>query len=474
MIGRILIVGVASAALAAIPNAPSPASSTAFGSAQATDEEPRPSIVFIVTDDQRWDTLSVMPTVRHRIGGAGVKFRNGFVVNPLCCPSRASILTGQYSHSTGLYRNEPPYGGFPSFDDSSTLPVWLSEAGYKTGLFGKYLNQYRETTYVPPGWSRWVVPMASATDQYFDYDLNVDGTMTHRGTAPEDYLTDVLADHAVSWIKKNPTRPLFLYFAPKAPHGPATPAPRHAGAPVPTWDPPPSFNERNVSDKPAHIRALPKVSDRDRIRIRRFRAKQLRTLMAVDDAVDRILDALEQTGRLSTTLVVFTSDNGFTWGEHRWVKNKQVPYEESIRVPFLVRYDPLVSQARRDGRFVLNIDLAPTAAEIAGTTAPDADGESLLPLLASAKGPGRSDFLIEHMGLDEERFVPSYCAVRNNRHTYVAYDTGETELYDLASDPYQLKNRASDPALEGVRTELSARVGTLCDPPPPGMDPPGP
>ena len=422
----------------------------------------QPTILFIVTDDQRWDTLDGMPKTRRRLAGAGVEFRNGFVVNPICCPSRASLLTGAYSHTTGVYSNKPPHGGFDAFDDSSTLPVWLSEAGYKTGLFGKYMNGYRhygDGTYVPPGWSRWVHGQG-----YYNYDLNVDGKLEHRGDAPRDYLTDVITNYAVRWIK-NTEGPLFAYFAPSAPHQPATPAPRHVGSAVPSWVKRPNYNERDVSDKPAWVRALPALTSTRENEIRALRAQQYRSLRAVDEAVDRLLDALRETGRLSTTFIAFISDNGLGWGEHRWDR-KQVAYEESIRVPFLVRFDPLVAAPRVDDNLVLNIDLAVTAARLAGAASPGAEGRSLLPLLRSQDSSWRSTFLIEHLVIAR---VPSYCAVRSKRFLYAYYETGEKELYDLSTDPYEMRNRASDPTLRDKRRQLHDRLVDMCRPPPPGM-----
>lgn len=426
----------------------------------------KPSIVFVVTDDQRWDLMASMPQVRTRVAGRGVTFANAFVVNSLCCPSRASILSGAYSHSTRVYRNQAPHGGFAYFNNSSTLPVWLSEAGYRNALVGKYLNGYPHApqSYIPPGWDRWVAYVGGG---YFNYKLNIDRSIKRYGNAPSDYLTDVLADEAVSWIK-NTRGPIFLYFAPIAPHEPAIPAPRHADVAVPAWAPRPSFNEIDVSDKPKWVHTLNKVTPTGRARIRDLRARMHRSLRSVDEAVGRLLDALEETGRLSTTLFVFTSDNGLGEGEHRWLR-KQVAYEESIRVPFVVRFDPLTSGPRVDNRLVLNIDLAPTAAELAGVPAKGAEGRSLLPLVRASNSPWRTEFLIEHLDIGR---VPTYCAVRNTRFLYVVYETGEKELYDLRTDPYEMDNRASHPSLESIRRELHARVGALCRPPPPGMSPP--
>src|SRR3990170_6725693 len=185
-----------------------------------------PSIVLVVTDDQRWDTLWAMPSVEADLVDNGVVFSNGFVVNPLCCPSRASILTGRYSHGTGVYTNTSPDGGFSLFDDDSTVATWLDAAGYRTALVGKYLNGYDGVT-IPPGWDHWVA-FSGNQGSYYDYSLNVDGALEPHGSAPEDYSTDVLATHAESFILGVPAEePVLLYMTPYAPHGPATAATRH-------------------------------------------------------------------------------------------------------------------------------------------------------------------------------------------------------------------------------------------------------
>jgi N-acetylglucosamine-6-sulfatase len=188
-----------------------------------------PSIVLIVTDDQRADTLDVMPTVQSELADNGVTFTEAFVTNPLCCPSRASILTGQYSHSNGVFGNDPPNGGFAGFDDSATLATWLQAAGYRTALVGKYLNGY-EGTYVPPGWGEWHA--LSGGQSYYDYELNENGVLGEYGSEPADYSTDVLSAKAAAFVRET-SGPLFLFFAPLAPHFDANrfaaePAPRHA------------------------------------------------------------------------------------------------------------------------------------------------------------------------------------------------------------------------------------------------------
>jgi arylsulfatase A-like enzyme len=433
------------------------------GSSHTSRAAPAPqTIVLILTDDQRWDTLQAMPIVGSELAAHGVSFSNAFVDVPLCCPSRASILTGRYPQSTGVWSNRGPKGGFKAFHDGSTVATWLHAAGYHTGLFGKYLNEY-VGTYVPPGWDRWVALESASrrADFYYGYPLNVDGKVTMRGQTPADYSTDVLAGEAVSFIRGT-SGPLFVYFAPFAPHLPATPAPPDidAFADLPPLRPP-SYLEEDRSDKPAWLRSRkpvssPSVNDA-------LRRDTYASLLAVDRAVGAIVSALRDTGRLDDALIVFTSDNGFQWGEHGWV-GKIVPYEESIRVPLVVRDDRVIDKARMDQRMVLNLDLAPTFAAAAGVAAPASDGRNLLPLLAGTAQGWRTDFLIEDARYSH---VPSYCGVRTERYVYVVYETGEEELYDLTRDPYQLQNEASDPARSGVRSMLRARLHELCSPPPP-------
>jgi arylsulfatase A-like enzyme len=385
-------------------------------------------------------------------------------VNSLCCPSRASFLTGEYSHSTGIYTEAPPNGGYRKFRDSSTLATWLHADGYHTGLFGKYLNGYTGTS-IPPGWDRWFAFEQHSTGYFQRYSANDDGTIERFGSGPADYSTDVLAAQAVSFI--DDTRgPLFAYVAPYAPHAPADPAPRDRNAPVrlPAFDPP-SFNEGDMTDKPAWMHPLPKIHRTD---VDAFRTRQYRSLLDVDRMVGSIVDALQRSGRLDDTLIAFTSDQGLGWGEHRWFERKEVPYEESIRIPFVIRFDRL-AVPHADRHLVLNIDLAPTIAALARVSAPGVEGRSLVPLLASHSTRWRHDFLIEHVEGKKLPDPPAYCAVRTERYLFVIYATGERELYDLRRDPFELDNAAQDPALRGVMTALASEVGRLCRPPPPGF-----
>ncbi|MDQ4082151.1 MAG: sulfatase [Actinomycetota bacterium] len=421
----------------------------------------KPNIVLVLTDDQRWDTVRAMPAVSRELVARGVTFTNAFVVNPLCCPSRVSILTGRYSHSTGVYSNRGRYGGAAAFDETSTLATWLSEAGYRTAYVGKYLNRYWGT-HVPLGWERWFGYLGS----YVNFTVNDDGSSVFYGSEPDDYATDVFADEAVSFVEE--TRdPFFLVFAPFAPHLPAMPAARHAAAfaGLRPWRPP-AFNEADVSDKPRWLRQAAGVSA---AYIDHVRRAQLQSLLAVDEAVARIVRTLKETGRIDNTILVFTSDNGFSWGEHRHL-GKHVPYEESIRVPLVMRFDALGLGRRIEKRFVTNIDLAPTLARLAGTAAPAAEGRDLLPLLRGLDARWRRTFLVENLGRPlGDGDAPTYCAVRTARFKYVAYSTREEELYDLRADPHELRNRVGDPALRENLRALRAQLKESCDPPPPGF-----
>lgn len=442
--------------------------SVPVASAQAPPGGEPLTIVLVVTDDQRFDTLWAMPTVTAELVDRGASFPDAFVVNPICCPSRTTILTGEYSHSTGVYRQVPPYGRFEWFRDDSTLATWLDEAGYTTGLFGKYLDGYQHaglTGYVPPGWDRWVAFIHS---QYYDYALSIDGQVRRFGSAPQDYSTDVLARMAEAFIRRA-QGPAFLYFAPAAPHGPAPPAPGDEGAfsDLEPWRPP-SYDEADVSDKPAWVRNLQPLSPPRREHIDALRANQYRSLLAVDRAVGRLIRALRATGRLENTLFIYTSDNGLLWGEHRW-RRKEAAYEESIRVPLVVRWDAGgVLPGSRPDVLAANVDLAPTIAHAVGIPAPGAEGISLLTALRGEPGPGREDLLIEHLAGANP--VPTYCAVRSRAWTYVRYADGSEELYDLRTDPYELENLAGDPAVAGILRERRTRLAELCDPPPPGYE----
>jgi N-acetylglucosamine-6-sulfatase len=432
----------------------------------------RPNVVVIVTDDQRYDTLGAMPAVRSLLGRQGIEFTEAFVGNPLCCPSRATILTGRYSHSTGVYTNDSArHGGYAAFkhEQAKTIATALNRVGYRTGLFGKYFNGYHAEA-IPIGWDRWFATFG-LDGSYYRYRADDDGRIRTFGAHPEDYGTTVLRREAVRFIRRSRTgRPLFLYVTPHAPHAPAIPAPGDEDAFQDlSWDKGPAFNEADVDDKPPYIRSIP-LMRRPRIaHIRSFRRQQYRSLLAVDRMVAEIIAALRDTHRLHDSLIVFTSDNGFLWGEHRFTA-KDVPYEESVRVPLFVRFDR-AGVSGKDAHLVGNVDLAPTIADAAGATLTGMEGRSLLPLLRGGDPSWRSALLVEHLRYPtgKRMDVPTYCMVRTDRFAFIRYGTGGRELYDLQDDPAELTNIAGDPSSAATRRHLTSRLHRLCRPPPPGF-----
>lgn len=448
--------------------------------------ETPPNVVLILTDDQPADTIDRMPVLQTHLVGKGVDFTNGVVSNSLCCPSRTSILRGQYSHTTGIYDNGKPFGGYGSFRSfglqRSTLGAWLDGAGYRTGYMGKLMNGYSAKD-VLPGFDYW----AGTTASYYNYAINVNGVRTTRGSTASDYHTTVLTHLADQFIRDTDSdRPLYLQIAPYAPHAPYTPAPEYSTDPRcegATNTDAISFNEADVSDKPLYIRSKGGVNVQS-VGVARPIA-QCRTLLSVDDLVATVLGALEDTGRMGNTLIVYMSDNGLMNGEHRW-PNKEVPYEGAIRVPLVMRYDPVTEGiARSDDHLVANIDIAPTFIDLAGVDVTPGcpsppyggvcdgafDGRSILPLLRQEAESWRPEgILLEHFAKN----VPVYCGVRTSSMKYVRYTTGEEELYDLSADAGEMVNllgdgsiTGSDQALrDGFRTRLFGADG-WCRPAPP-------
>jgi N-acetylglucosamine-6-sulfatase len=409
------------------------------------EREHRPNIVLVVTDDQRWDTMNMMPAVERLLVEGGVTFRNAFTTTPSCCPARVSLLTGQYSHTSGVFDgsadNAP--GGAPAFEDESSLATWLDEAGYRTGLVGKYLNDYSELPrgYVPPGWDEWFT-LADRPPQvrYYDYRLNENGAIVPYGDDPADYSTRVLQRKALDFVRGD--GPFFLYLAPIAPHPPSQPDPRDRSASVAAWIPSPSFDEDDVSDKPGKAKVRLDRSD-----VERLRGDMLRSLLGVDRAVEAVAAAIDAAGRSDETYFVYTSDNGFLWGEHR-LTGKVWPYEESVRVPLVIR-PPGGRPTRVVDELVLDIDVAPTIAELAGVEGGrPSDGRSLVPLLDGREDGWRHRFVIEFLGFAPG--IPPYVGLRTDRFVYVEYRNGWRELYDVRRDPYQLTNLLGDPGSSNV------------------------
>lgn len=427
----------------------------------------RPSIVFILSDDEDVASHWVMGKTKALLADHGTTFDNYFVSYSFCCPSRATTLRGQYPHNHRIEGNEQPSGGYEKFRalglNESTIATWLHGAGYRTAFMGKLMNGYEPETDPPaPGWDEWYA--VGGKFQNFDYTLNENGRIVAYGHQPQDHLTDVLAAKAADVIRRTDAdQPLLLYIAPFDPHSPATPTPRHAGlyadAPLP---PSPSFDEADVSDKPSYVRDLPPLAPWQKEAVTRHNRQRLRALRAVDDLVETVVGALEQTGRLGNSYVFYTSDNGFHMGQHRLFVGKTTAYEEDIRVPMVVR-GPGVPAGQRLEPMVLNNDLAPTFAAIAGLEPPSfVDGRSFLELMVRPQSAWRQSFLIERRQMETHELTGNAIidAIRTAAHTYVEYGTGERELYDLQADPYQLDNRirSADPALVAA---LAGRLAEL-------------
>jgi N-acetylglucosamine-6-sulfatase len=450
----------------------------------------QPNIIFILADDMRKDDLTdiYMPQTTTELVKRGMSFKNTFVSNPLCCPSRATIMRGQYAHNTGVWLNtnifnpdpKVPDGGWLGYKgnryEDDNVATRLEAAGYSNGFFGKYLNGYSSTT-VPPGWEDW---FAFTTGGYFNYDVNDNGTIKHFGAINSDYSTDVVKRNVREFIGANAAqgKPFFAYVAPYAPHGPVTPAPRDRH----TFDPEqaprlPSFNEVDVSDKPPWIKSLPKLTSADIANIDRRHENRVESLQAVDDLVTTVVRTLGAQRVLSNTFIVFTSDNGFHHGEHRIQRDKGRPYEESARVPLLVR-GPGVAAGSSTNKLVLNTDYLPTFMDLAGTqTPPYVDGRSLLPLLTGSPTTSwRTALLIEGRENSADPEIPvdlNYTSIRTSTRKYIEYEGGLRELYDLSppgtpgADPYELTNTYySADSTVPPRPALKARLDALksCQP----------
>jgi arylsulfatase A-like enzyme len=477
--GAVLV--VAAAVLATTRIADGGGASTGSHVVVATTK--RPNIIVILTDDQRWDTLWSMPNVQRLLVHHGVTFANSFVSNPLCCPSRATILTGNYSHTTRVYDNHPPHGGAPVFkarrDDRSTIATWLHADGYATGLFGKYLNSY--TGGVPPGWDRWV-----AFDYEPDYHPYFVFTNLPRRCPGRPacrlkrevsvYSTRYFANMARNFIDSAPaSKPVFIYYAPYAPHLPSFPQHKYADR-FPNLKPyhPPNYNEANVSDKPPWIRRLPRLDSVQGAQILAERRAEYQTLVTVDDEVGDLVAALKATHRLAHSVILFASDNGVSWGEHRLLAgSKQLPYEEAIRVPLVVRYEPYTTRPSTDRHLIVNTDWAPTLAAIAGAPHPAVEGRSFLPLLRhqQPRPAWRTQFLLEHMDGNPPSIAPDFCGIRSTGFLYVRYTGGFEELYNLRYDPFELRNIGHEPSQAGELAHMRLLTKRECNPPPPGYKP---
>jgi N-acetylglucosamine-6-sulfatase len=436
----------------------------------------RPNIVFVLVDDLRYNGLGCTghpfaktPNI-DRLAKDGANFTNAFVSTPLCSPSRSSFLTGQFVHTTGVIDNR---------DHSElshklvTFPKLLHDAGYATAYVGKWHMGMDDMP--RPGFDRWVSFRGQGV--YTNPPLNIDGQRVQG----QGYMTDILNQHAVDFVKaQKGDKPFCLYVAHKAVHGPFTPADRHrdlyAGDRFP---PTPSADDDRkgkpaITDSAANVppkkkaapkkKGQPKKKDAPPARKEDFglMRNQMRCMASIDDGVGALLKALEEKKMLDNTVFVFTSDNGYFWGDHGGLGDKRWAYEEAIRIPLVMRYPKLVKAGTTVPQLVMNIDIAPTILDLAGAKIPaDIQGKSFVPLLKGDTAGWRESMFLEYFQERNYPRTPTWQAVRTDKWKYIHYPghADWDELYDLASDPNEMKNRIADPAaaamLKDLKTELS-------------------
>ncbi|MDF1824219.1 MAG: sulfatase [Verrucomicrobiales bacterium] len=440
-----------------------------------------PNIIFIIADDLRYDGLACNgnPHVRtpgiDRIAAEGINFHNAFVTTPICSPSRASFLSGLYASTHRIYNIDTNGIGILG-DRLVTFPQFLRSSGYRTGLIGKWHMGFDDTR--RPGFDEWI--SFKGQGQYRNPVINDNGRRIQLSGYMTDYLNGRAVDFVDNAVENFPDQPFLLYLSHKAVHVPYLPAPRHEEEYVDFRYVPPVSASDDTSDQPtAHARVTgnplpfiqPKkarfevIEDLDRLpepqEPRWGRGKdpasnirdQMSALQSVDEGVGQLLGTLEKHGILDETLIVFTSDNGFLQGEHGVFNQKRVAFEESIRIPLLIRYPPLINAASESMRFVLNVDLAPTFLELAGIPVPTViQGESLLPLFGDPQGNSsewRSSFVAEYFMEKSSRSFPSWQLFREGDWKYIHYPNlkGADELYHLEDDPHEMSNRINDPDL---------------------------
>jgi arylsulfatase A-like enzyme len=459
----------------------------------ASSATARPNIVVFLTDDQE-DTGSTeyMPQVLSLLAQNGVTFKNSFVNSPLCAPSRASFLTGQAAHNHGIRANSPvDGGGWEGFKSKevNTLPVWLKAAGYKTALIGKYLNRYGQQStfgawlawlgslinvefpetvvgnardWVPPGWDLWYA-FTGTRVRYYDYWINDNGEILSFDHRPSDYSTDVLKERAVRFIQDQSTTstPFFMLVAPKAAHSQgkrAIPADKYEQALKDVHLPQrSSFNERNMDAKSMKP---PLISDEAKQELELSYRASLQSMLSVDDLVAAVVDALKRADKLDDTVIIYTSDNGFLFGDHRMI-GKTSAYEGSIRVPLIVR-GPNIPQNEKREQLVNNLDVVATIVDLAHAAPTIAlDGRSFTKLCEDANAPWRSALLIESSINRFQQPLERFTAVRSVNAKYVKYDDGFEELFDLRADPNELTNEVDNPRFEDTLTDLRRTQSAL-------------
>jgi arylsulfatase A-like enzyme len=419
---------------------------------KAKTPDDRPNFLIIITDDQPYDTMDYMPNTQELIFDQGVTFSNGYITTSLCCPSRASILTGMYAHTHGVYHNEQSL-------EVPTFVYYLNESGYYTGLIGKYFTTYRmnKGDTPPPEYDFWVA-ISRGESRYKNPTLNINGIWErHQG----EYITTTFENYGLKFLDQAEKKeePFVLIFSVTAPHHPFTPAEedKHLYYDLPMHEPP-NFNEEDISDKPNWIiERNPLLTPEQIIEMERYRRFQILTLMPVDRAIKNLLDKLDEMGELDQTVIIFLSDQGHHWGEHR-LFGKQTLYQESIKVPFAMRYPPLIPQPYIEDRVIGNIDIAPTLYDLAGLPIPaEVDGLSLVDLI-QGEGDWRDGLLIE--GWPGRGH---YSAIHTGQYIYAETVGDKSEFYDLQNDPYELENLVDDPNYLEIVAELKVLLEQMND-----------
>ncbi|MCE9645660.1 MAG: sulfatase [Chloroflexi bacterium] len=466
-------------------------------------KENRPNILFIIVDDldSKLNSIDYMKNLQDLMIARGTSLDDFLISNPLCCPSRTTVLRGQYTHNHQVYNNTAPDGSFSKFkevgDGDSALGVWLQVAGYRTALMGKFLNGFpfpNDRLYIPPGWSEWVSPAKKNAYDGYDYVLNENGSLVVYPPDEVNYFTDVLSRKAKDFIQRAAVDkvPFFLYLAPFAPHAPATPAQRHLSLfPSVTIPVTPSFNEADVSDKSDNMSRNPLLSNEEIIKINKVYRQRILSMQAVDEMLAELIKTLKENGQLENTYIVFTSDNGYHLGQHRLLEGKGTLYEEDIVVPFIVRGPGIPEGRLISGLLAGNVDIAATITDWAGIIPPAfVDGRSLAGVLAGEPvNPidWRQGYLLEvypgNSPVDArinpavtsanilqtilmfpflpQRFLdPINIGIRTNQYLYMEHANGFVELYDLKNDPFELENIANQ-ADPGLLEKLSTWVRDL-------------
>lgn len=441
-------------------------------------KDSRPNIILVVTDDQPYHTVDYMPFVKTELMKNGVVFENGFATTPLCCPSRASILSGQYAHNHQVLTNTLPMGGATKFDVDSSFSILLQEIGYTTAYLGKYMNGYDDMTppgAVPPGWDVWNVFLgknlstnedAGNLQYFYNFSLSQNGEIVEYSRNNANFSADVITWKALEFIRDTKDTPFFMMVNYYNPHSPYISAPRHKESfrASTGWDwvqyRPPSFNEENIRDKPDYIGDLSPLSEEQ---LDTVHLQILRSLLSVDDGVASIAAALEKADLDENTIIILTSDNGLTIGDHRFGATKNCPYDACAKVPFIV-YAPNYIEPRLDSNLVANIDLYPTIADWAGFQTPESvDGLSMVSLLQDPAVPWREALLLEHWPTNEGvgSIIPEYYSIRTQEWKYIEYVTGEVELYDLINDPHELVNVAGKRDYREIQEYLANQLQEL-------------